>query len=292
MFSVSRNPFGSIVRQVRWILIRYLLLNAFLLVLLGMALAACGGDGEDVGDDVPLEDIVFPTEEALAPEDVEATLFATLSPETPTPDLQATLVSSMRATRLAVQPVVTPGASGYVADPSIVYMTELDRDYMSSLGGVIWHATRVDFLISGLFLGYAGENVDLVDFYGGYRLARRAEDWRCSEPLQKALHRELLNMRAELGDLSGYSADDISRPVSGYARELLLAVRSLDKAAGAFRDIQNVMCSVGEAGWSGLGEEQADEVRSNHRIVSDGVDAFHARMVKYGCAVCGELYRR
>ena len=245
-------------------------------------MAGCGGDSEPE----PLDPIELPTPVPLTENEIRATLVKTLTPPTPTPDAHATKTAELRATRGAWPEIDAPrsGESGYYLNPN-------DVEYLTRFGPVVWHASRVDLLVSGLFIGHTADNTDLADFFGRYEFVDRPEQWKCNEPLWRAVHREMLNLRAEHETLSEYSVVGVSPAASRYAADLRRAVQAVDVTGNAFLRIQDQVCAADYLP-ENPGDTALTERRKLHGQIALNTAIFHRLMSDYGCAVCGELYRR
>ena len=242
--------------------------------------AACGGGGD--GELV----IEFPTAVPLTEPEIRATLLVELTPPTPTPDIQSTRAASLQGT-LELWPTLAArddASDGYYLNPK-------DVEYLKIFGPVVWHASRVDLLVSGLYIGYVSDNDDLVDFFGQYELVDRHEQWKCHERLRQAVHREMLNLRREHSVLADYEVGDVSRAVRQYSAELRQAVRAADVTGNAFLRIQSQVCVPGYS-VSGVSERELESRRVLHDDIATNTAIFHRLMAQYGCAICGELYRR
>lgn len=243
---------------------------------------ACGGV-EDDGSDIVID---LPTPVPLTEAEIRATLVVTLTPPTPTPDVQATRAASLQGT-LELWPTLEAREDA----PDGYYLSSRDVEYLTIYGPVIWHASRVDLLVSGLYIGYISDNSDLVDFFGQYELVDRPEQWKCHERLRQAVHREMLNLRRVHDALSEYEVGDISRSVNRYATDLRRAVRAADVSGNSFLQIQGQVCAPGFVpGNSRDGE--AELRRELHNQIATNTAIFHRLMSGHGCAICGELYRR
>ena len=253
-------------------------LLALALFLLVTAVACGGGDDEIIID--------LPTVAPLNESEIRATLVKTLTPPTPTVDVQRTKVASLKTTREAWPTLqVRPEA------PDGYYFNSEDIEYVKIFGPVVWHATRVDLLVSGLYIGYVSDNADLVDFFGDYELVDRPEQWKCHERLRQAVHREMLNLRAEHELLSDYEVGDVSSVVNQYATELRRAIRAADVSGNSFLSIQGQVCEP-DYSLGALDDDVLQRRRELHDAIATNTAVFHRLMSQYGCAVCGELYRR
>ena len=253
-------------------------LLVLVLVFLFSALA-CGGEPDEIFIDLP-------TKVPLTKRQIKATLVKKLTPPTPTVDVQLTRTASLKATQ-GFWPKLEerPGASrGY-------YLNVKDVEYLKIFGPVVWHASRVDLLVSGLYIGYISNNADLFDFFGRYELVDRAEQWKCHERLRQAVHREMLNLRRAHESLGDYEVGDVSGPVNGYANDLRKAVRSADISGNAFLGIQSEVCAPGYNP-KVVDSDAFEGRRVLHDQIAINTSIFHRLMSQHGCAICGELYRR
>lgn len=255
-----------------------LLLPGCLLLLVGVA---CGGD-DAIVIDLPTPAPTVP----LTEEQIRRTLVKTMTPPTPTPDLPATRAASVKATQTSWPQLESRGdrpADGYYLNPK-------DVEYLTIFGPSVWHSSRVDLLVSGLHIGYISSNEHLREFFGSYELVDRPEQWKCHERLRQAVHREMLNLRTALGRLAEYEVEDVSDHVHRYANDLRAAIHAADASGNAFLRIQAEVCTPGYV-YDPSGDG-ADDRRELHDRIATNTAIFHRLMSQYGCAICGELYRR
>ena len=242
---------------------------------------ACGGGGG--GDEIVID---FPTIKPLTEPEIRATLLVELTPPTPTPDVQSTLAASLQGTM-----ELWPTAVSRDDAPDGYYLNPRDVEYLKIFGPVIWHSSRVDLLVSGLYIGYVSDNQDLDEFFAQYELVDRPEQWKCHERLRQAVHREMLNLRREHETLAKYQVKGVSRAVLQYSVELRQALRAADVTGNAFLRIQSEVCNPGyEPGQ--LSEKGLESRRGFHDEIATNTAIFHRLMAGYGCVICGELYRR
>ena len=250
----------------------------FALVFL-FAAVACGGEPDEIFIDLP-------TPVPLSEAEIRATLVMELTPPTLAPDIRGTRASSLQATRGSwpTLEVRDDAPDGYYLNPE-------DVGYLQIFGPAVWHASRVDLLVSGLYIGYISDNSDLDDFFGRYELVDRPEQWKCHERLRQAVHREMLNLRRAHDSLADYEVGDVSAAVNRYATDLRRAIRAADVSGNSFLHIQSEVCAP-DYGSVPVSSDNLERRRELHDAIAKNTSVFHRLMSQYGCAICGELYRR
>ena len=210
-------------------------------------------------------------------EQVAATLAAmepTVTPE-PTPDIAATVQARLSSGREGMSPVVTPDVLGndVVRNP---YLRRADVAYLEDLGNELWWAVVVYLRlaeVSGkdfndLSWTFVEERVSEVDgvFTGG------VEEW--------------------LGERRGGDGREGVEPaVEEYGQLIWEGMGGLRDGGLALREMHDAFVESGVEYVVEMSAEERAEVQGLYLFIGTKLKVFDETMSRYGCSVCGELYR-
>ena len=237
-----------------------------LLIAGGLFLFSGGGDEEP--EPSPEEAALLQV--AMLPESevdvrVAATIEAIPTPEpTSTPDIAATVAAERATNRDEVAPEIRMSqleARGGVLNP---YLTSEERRYLVDVGERVWYYVKVwvhlrevsDVYISGW---------DAGDFQ--YQLAEAQLVLEAAPQLPQG-------------------SNDLSDVVRDYVRELDDGMREVREAVVRLSDAEPLFAESGE-----VPRGNYADVQEILRDVENHLDEFDAAMGRYGCSICGELFR-
>ena len=239
-----------------------------------------GGNGADGGADV--EAAVAATIAAMSP---------TATPA-PTPDIAATLQAELTANRVDAGPLLGGDAlsQGFGRNP---YLNPVEFEYFQSLGDQMWVYVRMWVLLSdALYYQTDQWSVDLLEL--------------STEKIRRVLNDEIRSGRTLPGN-------GVNPVVEQYAEELELGFAALRDAALQLEaartylkgkedeyeeDFKEQVRAAGgdpdtviAPAYTLTGEDRG-RLATFRRDIVVGLETYHQAMARYGCSVCGELFRQ
>ena len=277
--SISRK-IGSMDKRLMLLVAGVVVIGAFTLVVL-MTLGGGGDDGDDLGEQMVFEDDGSVTQgggvlvDAMSvAERVEATLeamepTATPVPPTPTPDIAATFEAELEGRRERTERILKlhPLDKDVVRNP---YLNDAELEYLSDLGVVLWSHTKAWLHLRRVLF------VDVTEW------SHRNVEYHYLEAKSFLAEAEGAESRRdyELGEVvEGYGVT-IEEGMRGIAN----AVRYLGEAERLLRDSESGLIAD-------LSYEDREELGQLSRKVEKNLGDFDDAMSRYGCSVCGELFR-
>ena len=260
---------------------------AALVVVIIIAVVAMGGDGEpEIDYSAALAVPIAPglTEEEVD-ERVQQTIAAQAPTDTPEPtvDVPATLVAAeeaARATRAATtggvnSPGFAPTASPAESAGAHRYgLSETDKRYLSGLGLPVWFSTRIHLEMQRMFRLHQREFVNTDE-------ARRVLEW-----MEVDVDRALREVKS-LDSLRGSLSPEV-RSYGVYVEELILLNRD---AVSKFRTMYHGANEEEGLVYDDLTDAARSEIDNVYFDVKELLRDYQRGMQRYGCSVCGELYR-
>ena len=243
---------------------------AFVLVMLGFfAFIFIGGDEE--ADEAGLD--LLPEEEMIAVSDmdifVQATISASVPTSTPepTPDVPATVAAEMANMRESTGAVIELGPLD-LGRADTPFLSPEDLDYLEKLGPPMWAHAQVWLLLR--------EVLRVEHVY-----------WRVDDlsRILKEIKEILLSPEAQ------FNADQfgVSPLVLAYGEEVQDAFESMREAARRMEEAESLLRDMSMQGI--LNESQADRLLIVENDVNSALWEYHRTISRYGCSVCGELFR-
>ncbi len=238
------------------------------LLLIGGAVVLFSGGGDEEPELSP-EDAALLQEAMFSESEVDIRVAATIeaipTPEpTPTPDIAATVAAERATSRGEVAPEIRMSqleARGGVLNP---YLTADERRYLVDVGKRVWYYVKVWVHL---------REVTGVDISG----------WDAGD-FQYQLSEAQLVLEAAPQLPQGDS--DISDVVRDYVRELDDGMKEVREAVVRLSDAEPLFAESGE-----IPHGNYEDVQKILRDVGNHLEKFDAAMSRYGCSICGELFR-
>ena len=223
---------------------------------------------DQVGDDLPggagatVEERVAATMEAMDPT-------ATPVPPTETPDIPATFQAEMEERRERAERVLklNPLDRDTVRNP---YLNDAELNYMSDMGGVLWSNTKAWMHVRRvLYVEVPDWSLELLEYHvsearGFLEEAGLRENWR----------------DYELGEI-----------VEAYGRTVYQGMDGVGDAVGYLREAEQILGMSDSGLSSDLLFEDRERLGQLGRQAERSLGEFDDAMSRYGCSVCGELFR-
>ena len=243
----------------------------FLLLVVGSC-RLVGGEKEPSVEEVVVEPVmveeseverrVAATVEAMEPE-------ATATPE-PTPDVAATLQADMEANREKSGRVLmmNPLDSDELRNP---YLSAVEVAYLSNLGEGLWAHTKVWFLMRELL---ATDPLEWNHLDVEYRLAEASEYLSDEE------------------DFRPGRSSSVGEVVKAYIDEVDRGMEGLRQKVDVLKNASQLLAGVDSGLARDLDLDDREKLAVLVRELEEGMEDFDRVMGRYGCSVCGELFRR
>ena len=237
----------------------------FLIALVVGGVALLGGE-EEVEEVVP---VLYEESEILmrVQETVEA-MGPTPMP-TPTPDVAATLQAEMEYNRRQVARIVhlNPLDSDEVRNP---YLEVKEIEYLSGMGPLLWNYVQVWMHVRQV-------------------LSLDTEEWSLG----------VLEYHLGVAELILEATPDVSYPRSGevgevvraYVERLVEGTYGIERGVVKLGDALDIMSMVESGVGLDLEFAEREALRKISREVTEELAVFDDAMGKYGCSICGELFR-
>lgn len=248
---------------------------------------AAGGDGVAGG---PFSGPEF--EERLA-EDVAATVAAlepTATPE-PTLDISATVIARLGSeTRGSDEMALSRVLQG--SDYRSPILRKSERVLLEDLGAVFWEGVLVYFALAEVVSVDFGQvswtlvedEVRMVDFVLGIERVRDDEDPRASADVEWA--------SVEDRERTSRSQEDVDPLVDAYVEEVWGTLEGLRQAALDLRTMNELFHASGVEYVVEMDPENRAELEGLYLGISHRLKEFDRLISRYGCSICGELFRQ
>lgn len=239
-----------------------------ILVVVGIVMFV-GGGGD--GGETEVEAVLL--EEGEVARRVEATLEAMAPDETPTPvptpDVGATLQAKMDENREMSERVVAmnPLDSDEVRNP---YLNAAELAYLVNLGSEVWKYTKVWMMLREM-------------------LSRDPGEWSHLE-VEYTLS-EVLVLVEDGEDFRVGNSSAVGPVVDAYIDEVYSGARELRKSVHVLQRAGSLLGKVESGLARDLSLEGREELTGMAREIEYGMEGFDNAMGRYGCGVCGELFR-
>lgn len=246
-----------------------------IVIVIVLIVALSGGDSE--GDDAVefVFDDTLPAEPVI-PVEEQVRLTVEASIPTPTPEPTADIPATLRAEAeeviadLRQTPVADPGPT---PDPFASVLSPADSRYLNSLGRPVWMATSTHLHLSLLFEKLPQDvlipaNVPTID--------RAVTESRRAVTLAE--------------ETSAYAEHDVSAPVRSYGVFVEQTVQKVRDAASEARAMFSEI-DIEVQAYADLPKARQEAVLEDYYRVRELLDEYARDMERYGCSLCGELYR-
>ena len=255
---------------------------AFMVVIVGVQQLGSNGDGadgEDAGLAGPLPGEVGYVDmvlvENLVVEQVSATVAAmepTATPE-PTPDIAATVQARLNLGREGMSPSLSEPVLGR-GDVRNPYLRKVDIQHLEELGEELWRAVVVYLRlaeVSGLDFNdlswtFVEDRVEVVDGI----FSEGVSEWLDETPDEE---------------------DGLDPAVKEYAESVWDGMDGIKEAGLSLRGIHDLFRESGVEYVVEMSTEDRAAVQSLYLSIGGRLRVFDEVMSRYGCSVCGELFR-
>lgn len=228
-------------------------------------------DGEDGGGGAGSGGLVS---ESVVESRVQATLEAMVPTETPvpptsTPDIGATFEAEMDERRQRSDRILklNPLDSDLERNP---YLNDSELKYLNDMGGMLWSHTKVWMHLRHLlFLDVADWSHEVVEYHylESKEFLEQAEDVRSRRDY-------------ELGEV-----------VESYGNTIHEGMRGVSEGVRYLGEAERLLEGSDSGLSSDLSFEDREELGKLARQVERSLGEFDDAMSRYGCSVCGELFR-
>ena len=254
------------------------------LAVLGAILLATSLGGEDEIDfSAALAEPVPGVEPGLSESDVQArveqTIAAQVPTETPipTPDIPQTLVAmemAAQATRSLETASSSPGFTDREPEKFGYVLSVSDERYLDNLGLPVWHSVRVHLRLQVVF-------------------SQKPEDFLNSDETRRLLEVMERDMNRATRELEGLDAhrSGVTPQVARYGVHIEDLIYLVAESVSLFRSMYYDANEQEGLGFNDLTDAARSEITDLYWDVKDKLDDFDREMQKFGCSVCGELYR-
>ena len=235
-----------------------------ILVAVVMLVFFSGGDGEDADADLLIEELLIPESEVDVR--VAATIEAIPTPEpTSTPDVAATVAAERATNRVEVAPELRMSELEVRSGVLSPYLTGTERQYLADAGERIWHYVKIWVHLREV-------------------ISAEVIDWEFSQMEYHVAAAQLLLETAPEGGRD--RNDEVGDVVRDYVVSLEDGTAGVRSAVSRLADAEILFAESG-----GVALESHSEALHIVRDVEEYLAEFDQAMSRYGCSICGELFR-
>ena len=187
----------------------------------------------------------------------------------PTPDIPATFEAQMEERRARAERVLQlhPLDQDIQRNP---YLNDAELSFLSDLGGVLWSNTKAWMHVRRvLFLDVGDWSYEVLDFHVS------EADLFVVEGRERRTSRDY-----ELGDI-----------VAAYGRVVQEGVAGVGDAVESLKEARTILADSETGLGTDLPFEDRERLRQLSREAEKAIGEFDDAMSRYGCSVCGELFR-
>lgn len=230
---------------------------------------AVGGSGVGLSE-TDVEERVMQTIAAQVPVD---------TPE-PTADIPATLIAAELIARQTREPVLVAGSPGFspTSGPSEFVpqygFSVSDERFLAGMGLPVWYSTRIHLELESIFKLKPELFLNTGD-------SRRVLEWM-EYDVDRAL-RDISSLDSHRDALT-----PSVRSYGNYIEEMVLLNR---ESVSLFRTMYQVSNDQEGLVYGDLTDKERSEIDTMYWDVKENIRDYSNGMQRYGCSVCGELYR-